>query len=278
MAIGTTIPIDIIKRIIPPIMEQTTQLSKFAQNLKDKCQMLPKNIKCEDPRVQQLIDELKKIQQAIESLKRLLEIINRIIPTMQNVGIVAQVLKIVQLAIPSVPGVPGGPVAEFIRIFSAIIDNLKSAIESLKGLLDTVNTNLDDINSMIGKSIDTLGSICNNEIFDITQEVSNIIDQLNDINNLPRQNLSGALPSEFYQDINVSEEDISNRLQLIEELVEQQRDLLLSIKEAPSQVINQSGVPDNSIGDIGDYYIDSTTNSVYGPKSDTGWKISTINL
>lgn len=273
MAIGTTIPIDIIKRIIPPIMEQTTQLSKFAQNLKDKCQMLPKNIKCEDPRVQQLIDELKKLQQAIESLKRLLGIINRIIPTMQNVGIVAQVLKTVQLAIPSVPGVPGGPVAEFIRIFSAIIDNLKSAIESLKGLLDTVNTNLDDISSMIGKSIDTLGSICNNEIFDVTQEVSDAIDQLNNINNL-----SGALPSEFYRDVNVSEEDISNRLQLIEDLVEQQRDLLLSIKEAPSQVINQEGAPDNSIGDIGDYYIDSITNSVYGPKSDTGWKISTINL
>ena len=82
----------------------------------------------------------------------------------------------------------------------------------------------------------------------------------------------------FYQDLNVSDEDISNRLQLIEELVEQQRDLLLSIKEAPSQVINQAGVPNNSIGDIGDYYIDSTTNSIYGPKTDSGWKISTINL
>ena len=272
MAIGTTIPIEIIKRIIPSIMEQTTQLSKFAQNLKDKCQMLPTNIKCDDPRVQQLIDELKKIQQAIESLKRLLELINRIIPIMQNVGILAQLLKLIQLAIPSVPGVPGGPVAEFIRIFSAIIDNIKSAIECLKGLLDTVNSNLDNINSMIGKSIDTLGSICNNEIFDVSQDVANAMNELNGMD------LSGALTSEFYQDLNVSDEDISNRLQLIEELVEQQRDLLLSIKEAPSQVINQAGVPNNSIGDIGDYYIDSTTNSIYGPKTDSGWKISTINL
>lgn len=254
-------------------MQQTTQLSKFAQDLKDKCQMLPTNIKCDDPRAQELIDELKKLQQAIENLKRLLELINRIIPILENVGIIAQVLKIVQLAIPSVPGVPGGPVAEFIRIFSAIIDNIKSAIECLKGLLDAVDTNLDNINSLIGKSIDTLGSICNNEIFDVSQEVADVIDQLNGI-----EDLSGALPSEFYQDINVSDEDISNRLQLIEELVEQQRDLLLSIKEAPSQVINQQGAPNNSIGDIGDYYIDSTTNSIYGPKSDTGWEISTINL
>ena len=138
MAIGTTIPIEIIKRIIPSIMEQ-----------------------------------------AIESLKRLLELINRIIPIMQNVGILAQLLKLIQLAIPSVPGVPGGPVAEFIRIFSAIIDNIKSAIECLKGLLDTVNSNLDNINSMIGKSIDTLGSICNNEIFDVSQDVANAMNELN---------------------------------------------------------------------------------------------------
>ena len=272
MAIGTTIPIEIIKRIIPLIMQQTTQLSKFAQDLKDKCQMLPKNIKCDDPRVQQLIDELKKLQQAIESLKRLLELINRIIPVMQNVGIVAQVLKIVQMAIPAIQGVPGGPIAELIRIFSAIIDNIKSAIESLKGLLDTVDINLDNINSMIGKSIDKLGSICNNEIFDVSQEVADAMNELNGVD------LSGALPSEFYQEINVSDEDISNRLQLIEELVEQQRDLLLSIKEAPSQVINQIGVPNNSIGEVGDYYIDITTNSVYGPKTDIGWEISTINL
>ena len=281
MAIGTTIPAELVQRILPLIMNQKERVSKLAQELVDKVQMLPENVKCDDPEVQKLLDILKQLQQNIEKLKRLLELINRVVPIMQNVGIIATVLQIVQLFIPSVPGVPPGPIAKLINTLSKLIDNIKSAIECLQGILGTVNGTVDTINNQIGKSINKLGSICNNEVFNINTDVALAMDKLNNTNNTGLNSLldlTDQLDSEFYQDINVSDEDINNRIQLIEDLLEEQRDLLLSIKEAPSQIINQSGPPSDNIGDPGDYYIDSTTNSVYGPKNDQGWQINNINL
>jgi len=277
MAIGTTIPAELVQRILPLIMNQKERVSKLAQDLIDKVQMLPENVKCDDPEVQQLLDILKQLQQNIEKLKRLLELINRIVPIMQNVGIIATVLQLVQLAIPAVPGVPPGPIAKFINILSKLIDNIKSAIECLKGVLGTVDGTVNMVNNQIGKSINKLGSICNNDVFNVTTDVALAMDKLNNTNNSGLNSLLD-IDSEFYQDINVSDEDIDNRIQLIEDLIQQQRDLLLSIKEAPSQVINQQGIPNNDIGDEGDYYIDSITNSVYGPKNNQGWEKSSINL
>ncbi len=278
MAIGTTIPAELVQRILPLIMNQKERVSKLAQSLIDKVQMLPENVKCDDPEVQRLLDILKQLQQEIEKLKRLLELINRVVPIMQNVGIIATVLQIVQLFIPAVPGVPPGPIAKLINTLSKLIDNIKSAIECLKGILGTVNGTVDTINNQIGKSINKLGSICNNEVFDITSDVALAMDKINNSDLSLINRLNDRLDSEFYQDINVSDEDIDNRMQLIEDLFEEQRNLLLSIKEAPSQVINQSGQPVNEIGDIGDYYIDLDTNSVYGPKNEQGWQKNNINL
>jgi len=270
MAIGASIPLDIIKRIIPAIMKQAEQISKFATDLSNKAAMVPENTKCEDPIINELKDQLKQIQEAIETLKQLLDLINTIIPILQNVGTIGTVIKIIQIAIPSVPGVPNGPITEIINTLTQLITNIKSAIKALEGVQKAVNRSNGSSNSNLAKSVNKLGGICVNEIFDISQELANELDRLNGIDS--------GLSSEFYRVVNVSDEDILNRERLIRELIQQQQDLLTVLKEAPSQVINQLGVPNNSIGDIGDYYIDSSTNSVYGPKSNTGWEISTINL
>ena len=118
MAIGTSIPLDIIKRIIPAIMKQAEQISKFATDLSNKAAMIPENTKCEDPITAELKDQLQQIQQAIETLKQLLNLINTIIPILQNIGTIGIVIKIVQLLIPSVPGVPNGPITEIINTIS----------------------------------------------------------------------------------------------------------------------------------------------------------------
>jgi len=270
MAIGASIPLDIIKRIIPLIMKQAEQISKFATDLANKTAMVPSNTKCDDPITQELKDQLKQIQEAIETLKQLLNLINTIIPILQNIGTIGTVIKIVQLLIPSVPGVPNGPITEIINTITQLITNIKSAIKTLEGVQKAVDRHSGSSNSNLAKSVNKLGGICNNEIFDISQEIANEINRLS--------GLDSGLDSEFYRVVNVSDQDILDRDQLIRDLLQQQEDILSILKEAPSQVINQVGLPNNSIGDIGDYYIDSDTNSVYGPKTSEGWKISAINL
>ena len=71
----------------------------------------------------------------------------------------------------------------------------------------------------------------------------------------------------------MSLEDIQSRQTSINELEQQQRSLL-ELLEAPSKVIiaQTAGVPDNSIGKSGDYFIDNIDNIIYGPKtSDFEW-------
>jgi len=80
------------------------------------------------------------------------------------------------------------------------------------------------------------------------------------------------IQSEFYRDVNVSESDLQDRTQKIEQLLEQQRSLLENLIEAPSTVYKQNGNPSVDLGKPGDYYINTQTKLIYGPKiNDTNW-------
>ncbi len=54
-------------------------------------------------------------------------------------------------------------------------------------------------------------------------------------------------------------------------MVEDQRNLLTSVQEAPAQSYNGSGSPDGKLGKPGDYYVDTTNQKIYGPKTNKGW-------
>ena len=85
------------------------------------------------------------------------------------------------------------------------------------------------------------------------------------------------MDSEFYQEINVSEEDLTRRSDDIQKLIEQQQSLL-TLQEAPSKVYQQAGLPNNNLGKTGDYYIDTQNLKIYGPKiSDTEWPQMGVN-
>ena len=84
------------------------------------------------------------------------------------------------------------------------------------------------------------------------------VDDIDDYNDL--------LSSEFYRDVNVSEPDLVQRSNTIQQLVQEKQDLLTSLQEAPSQVYKQAGAPPAELGKPGDYYIDIQTNTPYGPK------------
>lgn len=72
--------------------------------------------------------------------------------------------------------------------------------------------------------------------------------------------------TEFYNELNVSDNDLDFRSDTIEELLRQQQDLLKSLLEAPSKVYQGEGLPNNAIGKVGDYYVDTKTQQTYGPK------------
>jgi hypothetical protein len=125
--------------------------------------------------------------------------------------------------------------------------------------------------------LNKIGSSCNGEVPTISIPTSTLrdADALDSFGD--EFDYNDLLDSEFYQEINVSQEDLTNRSDDIQKLIEQQRSLL-TLQEAPSQVYQQVGRPDDDLGKTGDYYIDTQNLMIYGPKpSDTEWPSMGVN-
>ena len=80
-----------------------------------------------------------------------------------------------------------------------------------------------------------------------------------------------TMGTEFYNELNVSADDLKSHLDNINKIVTDQQDLLTSLQEAPAQSYEGVGYPAASLGKLGDYYIDKTNKVVYGPRTITGW-------
>ena len=267
MAIGTQIPSQIVQQIILLLSKQIDAISNLAEKTSTDCLNLAHNVKCSDPTVKQIKGQLADLQRLIDQLNIIINRTSDIISIINTVATTASVLKIIQLAIPAVPGVPTGPITELINIFTKLIDNAKSSINSLKGILANIKSQFNRINSLIANSINTIGSICNNESFTVTSEVASIINNASSIIGNDTSNINDQYPTEFYTNINVSDDDINLRFNTISELLENQLDVMTNLVEAPSKVYQASGVPENNLGKLGDYYINLDNQSIYGPKT-----------
>jgi hypothetical protein len=228
-----------------------------------KAGSLAKNILCDDPRVKDLKQILKQIQQYITQIQNILRILNIVIPILATAAQIASVLINGQLANP----VPSPPVVgQTIAVQNELVANIAKALTQASVIVTAVNAAVTVAATLIGPVINKLSSICNTETFEVNQTTQNSLD-----NNTEFVITSD---SEFYRTVNVSQEDIDLREDLIVQLQEQQRSLLTDLLEAPSRVIIGSGTqpPDADRGKTGDYFINQTTRTIYGPKvSDTEW-------
>lgn len=80
-----------------------------------------------------------------------------------------------------------------------------------------------------------------------------------------------TIGTEFYTQTNVSTDDIKQHLDTINNLVESQQSLLTSLQEAPAQSYEGTTAPNEDLGKIGDYYVDTNGKHIYGPKTNNGW-------
>jgi len=82
----------------------------------------------------------------------------------------------------------------------------------------------------------------------------------------------GQYDSIFYTKYNVSGEDLMKLEDDVNDLVDEARNILTNLIEAPSRAYIEFTPPSPKVGYEGDYYIDLTNQLVYGPKpSDESW-------
>lgn len=249
-------------------------ISKLNQKVADaisKSGVLPENISCNDPQIKEIKELLQQIQRYITQIQNILRILNIIIPILTVAAQIASIIINGQVAVP-LPAPPG--VSQALAVQNELVANIAKALTMASITLGVINGAVALSAGLIAPVINTLSSICNAETFEVNKNTQIAIDSINNevVNIIP------ATESEFYQLINVSQEDIDLREDLIIQLQEEQRSLL-DLLEAPSRVIvsNDNKSPMSDQGKQGDYFINQTTRTIYGPKiSDSEWP-SSIN-
>ena len=236
---------------------------------------LPNDCNCDDPRIRQIKTNLDQIQQQLLKIQESLPKIQSSISQIKNLVSVAKGIKsaitAAQLSNPVT-----APVFLAMQLMAIQDATIVNAIESL-GMLSTVpltmSSKLATIIPPLMGAISKVSSVCNTD-GESDYEIPDFGSDSNDLN-LSNSNNTGdyndSVPTEFYNEYNVSDSDLQGRSDAIKFLLEQQQNLLTSLQEAPSAVYRQAGLPDNSIGKAGDYYIDINTDVVYGPKLSDKW-------
>lgn len=246
--------------------ELQSKLLNQLTELQSKVTDLPENIKCSDPRINDIKQDIQRINDTISDIQTVFGNIQNVVNILLIVATISSIAIAISLAIvlPTSTGI-----VKALEVSSYVVATILGILGAITGLIAFAQSMLSNISSALGPILNKLGSICNNETFIVNTDTANSI--LNDISK-QTAGYGDMTQTEFYRTINVSSEDLQDREQKIEQLLEQQRSLIDNLIEAPSQVINNQGIPNSDIGNIGDYYIDKISKTIYGPKiSDTDW-------
>jgi len=265
-------PLDIIPKlpakavtlVIKQIDTQTDRLLDTVTKTVQDTVKLPVNIKCDDPRITQIKKQLADIQKQITTVQETIPKIQTTINTVrQLIGVAAGIktaLSVAQLANPVTA--PLFIAQQLTAIQDATIVNAISSLSQFASVPVSLASKLQTITPPLLAAIDKVSNICNGDVDTLTISQDALSDDVLQTDT----GYNDLVNTEFYNKENVSDDDLQHRSDTIQQLLEQQQNLLTSLQEAPSKVYQASGAPSNTLGKLGDYYINLDNQSIYGPK------------
>lgn len=256
------LPAKAVSEVIKQLDKQTDKLSQdVTKTLQDSIK-LPANCNCNDPRVKKIKKQLDDIQKQITRVQETIPKIQTTINSVKGVVNAAVAIKatITAAQLSNPVTAPVFIAQQLMAIQDATIVNAIESLKQFSVLPGILTSKLTTIVPPLASAIGKISNVCNGDVdeINIPQSSNDNIDNIDDYNDL--------VSTEFYKEINVSDSDLENRADTIQQLLEQQANLLQSLQEAPSKVFTGVGIPTQDLGKIGDYYIDTDTQTVYGPK------------
>lgn len=254
------LPAKAVTLVLNQLDKQTDKLLESVTATLQSSIKLPNNIKCDDPRVANIKSQLTDIQQQIIKVQEQLPKIQQTINSVKQLVTIAQGIKtavtIAQLSNPVTA--PVFIANQLIAIQDATIVNAIESLNQFATMPSMLTSKLQTIVTPLTTALTKISAACNGDVDALDIPTDLITASADDYNDL--------ISTKFYTESNVSDIDLENRSDIIELLITQQQDLLTSLNEAPSKVYQGEGVPVANLGKQGDYYIDTTTQKIYGPK------------
>jgi hypothetical protein len=289
-------PLDLIPKlpgkavdiIIKQIDTQTDKLLNQVNKVVQDSTKMPVNIKCDDPRVENMKSQLAAIQSQLTQVQARIPKIQKSIDSVKKLVTIAKGVKtaitVAQLSNPVTA--PVFIATQLMAIQDATIVNAIASLNQFAAVPAQLTGKLQTIIPLLTSAISKLSNVCNGDVPTIELPNSVVNGNSSGDGSSGDGSSSGGFGSDgfagdyndlvatnFYNDDNVSNDDLDYRSITIYDLITQQRDLLTSLEEAPSKVYQDAGLPSLDLGKVGDYYIDTTTSIIYGPKmSITNWE------
>jgi hypothetical protein len=260
-----------VTQVMKQLDIQTDRLLEQVNTTVQNSVKLPSNVKCDDPRIKKVKQQLADIQGQITKVQETIPKIQQTIDTVKQIVTIAQGIKtaisIAQLSNPVTA--PVFIAAQLTAIQDATIVNAIESLNQFSTIPTSLTSKLQTIVPPLTNALKKVSNACGEDDDTNFELPSSLLDDANNDND---NDYNDLVPTEFYNEDNVSESDLQDRSDSIEQLLTQQRNLLTSLQEAPSKVYQQPGVPAGQVGKIGDYYIDTVSSKIYGPKpSLTAW-------
>lgn len=250
-------------KVVQELNKQTDKLAEsVSKTVKDTIK-LPSNVKCDDPRIKKIKQQLADVQKQLTTIQQTIPKIQTTINSVKTVVGTAVAIKsaITAAQLSNPVTAPLFIAQQLMAIQDATIVNAIESLNQFTSFPITLQSKISIIIPPLQDSISKLTNICGNTDPNINVQVPGSL--VNSDNNVDYNDL---LETQFYTEYNVSDSDLQQRSDAIESLIEQQQSLLNSLQEAPSKVYQGEGAPLSTIGKPGDYYIDTNTKTVYGPK------------
>lgn len=257
------IPTRILDSIQSLINEKTEELNKITTKLENTLLSTSPNANCDDVDILQLKTLLRNLQTVIDQIQSIFQFIPIISGSLRFLINFATTAANVQLAIPMVPGVPNGPLVQILNTFVDVITISSSCITVLANIIEILTGYLEKTIIVTAQTDNAISNICGGSVSTDSADTTLLTE------NVTLAALERIYPSDFYKKINVSDEDLQQRFDAIQDLIVNQIDVVANLNEAPSRVLYGSGAPANNIGQIGDYYIDTADQTIYGPKTNS---------
>jgi len=269
-------PVLIAERLLPLLNKYIGTLQQLgAVELPNLLENIPTNVTCDDADVRELRNKLESLLNFLEKLNDLISVLSTVVNVLKIIGRIAQAAAFASSLI--VPVIP--PAVQNAIIASAQLGQnaltvagiLQTSFDRLLAIfpkiLTTATQTQQFLNNLCNESADRVNDFLNN--LAANNSGNNTID-VTLVTPPTAQEILDQYPSTFYTELNVSDEDLNARYQEIVELIDGGFDVINNLVELPTNVLTGQGAPADTLGTAGDFYIDTQTNQLFGPKPTNG--------
>jgi hypothetical protein len=266
-----TPPVLIAERLLPLLNKYIGTLQQLGVvELPNLLENIPTNVTCDDADVRELRNKLEALLNFLEKINDLIAVLSTVVDVLKILARVGQALAVGATLITPTNGAAqsiGESNAQLAQNSLTVANILLSIFDRLLALFPTLLKSASEtqrfLNNLCNESDDRVNDFLNNLSGNDTIDVTLVTPPT-------AQEILDQYPSTFYTELNVSDEDLNARYQEIVELIDGGFDVINNLVELPTNVLTGQGAPIDTLGTAGDFYIDTQTNQLFGPKPTNG--------